>query len=258
AIALRAGRLEDAQDAAARSLRHRPGHVRTLMLAARTALARDAADLALPLLREAATRAPDAPEPAFLLLHALLAQADPALEAAIARTATHHPGDAAAWQDLAVALQRKNRPALALAAFTRAATANPTLAPAHFGRGLLLRSAERLTEAQAALSRAVALDPALANAWFALGLTCQDLSDEAAAAAAFRAALEARADFAEAAVNLGIAEQRLGKMDAALGAYRQAVRTRPETLGRIAQAMTTASTGILCLRPSALRALLNA
>jgi hypothetical protein len=46
-------------------------------------------------------------------------------------------------------------------------------------------------------------------------------------------------------------------MPAALAAYRQAVRLRPDTFGRIAQAVTAARTGFLCLDPAALRRLLD-
>jgi cytochrome c-type biogenesis protein CcmH/NrfG len=88
-------------------------------------------------------------------------------------------------------------------------------------------------------------------------LTAQDLGDEAGAADAFSAALRTRENFAEAAVNLGIARQRLGDMAAALTAYRQAIRLRPETFSRIAQALTSASTGMLCLDVGALRRLLG-
>ena len=59
---------------------------------------------------------------------------------------------------------------------------------------------------------------------------------------------------AEAAVNLGICEQRMGDLEAAKNAYRQAMRIRPDTVGRIAQALTTAPKGELWLDLRALRA----
>ena len=62
----------------------------------------------------------------------------------------------------------------------------------------------------------------------------------------------------EAAVNLGIALQRLGDLPAALDAYRDGLRIRPDTLGRIAQALTAAGTGMLVLDPAALRRMLGA
>jgi tetratricopeptide (TPR) repeat protein len=256
-IELHAGRPAQAQQTAEHSLRLRGSHVPTLVLAARAARAAGAADAALTFLREAMAHAPDHAEPAFLLCRTLLDLDHPALAAALAQTAARHPAEAARWLEIGMELQRAGRPAAALAAFTQAATADPTSASAQFGRGLLLRDAGRNDAAHAALTQAVAHAPTHAGAWFALGLTCQDLQDEAGAASAFRAALREKPDFAEAAVNLGIALQRLGDMAAALDAYRAAVRIRPDTFGRIAQAMTSASTGMLCLDPDALRRLLD-
>jgi len=84
------------------------------------------------------------------------------------------------------------------------------------------------------------------------------MQDDRQAAAAFQAALRERADLAEAAVNLGIARQRLGDMDAAIQAYRSAVAIRPDTLSRIAQAVTADRTGLLYLDLGALRRRLGA
>ena len=249
-IDLRAGRPEQALTAIRRGLATRPLHVPSLILAARAALAAGMADQAVPPLREAVARAPDQAEPAFLLCRTLLELGDPSLSAMLDLTAARHRTHAREWQQLGLLLQRAQRQAAALAAFTRAASADPTLAPAWFGRGLLLREAKQMTEARTALERAAALDPTASSAWFALGLTCQDLGDERAAATAFGAALRERADFAEAAVNLGIAHQRLGDMAAAMAAYRSAIQIRPDTLGRIAQAVTAASTGMLWLNPA--------
>ena len=257
-VALRTGQPAMALDSIQRSLRARPGHVPSLILAAHAATRLGKPELAVSPLRDAVANAPDLPEPAFLLCRTLLDLQDPSLQAALRQAATRHPGQAAAWQQLGLALQRAQRPAEALASFTRAAKADPTLAAAHFGRGLLLRDAGRMLEAQAALHRTVTLDPTASPAWFALGLTCQDLDNEAAAATAFQAALRERPSFAEAAVNLGIALQRLGDMPAALDAYRAAIRIRPDTFGRIAQAVTTARTGMLWLNPGEFRRVLGA
>ena len=257
-IALRDGRPADALRGICQSLKARPGHVPSLIVAAQAARASGALDQAVPLLRQAVAVVPDLPEPAFLLCQTLLEHGDPTFDAALQGAAARFPAQAREWLQLGVALQQAQRPGAALAAFARAAAADPTLVRAQVGCGLLLREAGRMPEAQAALQRAVALDPTASGAWFALGLTCQDLSDEAGAAAAYAAALLAREDFAEAAVNLGIARQRLGEMEAALAAYRRAIRIRPDTFGRIAQAMTTASTGMLLLDLGALRRLLGA
>jgi tetratricopeptide (TPR) repeat protein len=257
-IALRNGNPQESLTTIRRSLIARPGHVPSLMLAANAAIAAGLGHEAAGLAREAATRAPENSDATFLLCRTLIGVSDNALGLAIARAAVRHPNDAAQWQRLGLELQRVGRQSAALDAFTRAVAADPSLGPAHFGRGLLLRDADRMEESRHALELAVTLDPTASGAWFALGLTCQDLHDEAAAAEAFQAALHHRSAFAEAAVNLGIARQRLGDMNRALEAYREAVHIRPDTFGRIAQAVTAARTGMLCLDPGAFRRLLHA
>jgi tetratricopeptide (TPR) repeat protein len=257
-VALRDGRPNDALASIRRSLDIRPGHVPSLILAARAARAAGAVDQAVRPLEEAVARATHAAEPAFLLCLTLLELGHQAFDAALANTLSRFAAHAKEWQELGLALQRAGRPADALAAYTRATAADPALAQAHFGRGLVLRDAGRYHEAHAALRRAAALDPTASGVWFAMGLTCQDLLDEPGAATAFAAALRERPAFAEAAVNLGIARQRLGDMPAAIAAYREAIRSRPDTFGRIAQAMTAAGTGMLCLDVRALRRLLGA
>ena len=257
-IALRSNDPSEALRAVEISLAMRPRHVPSLLVAARAALALGAPAKALPPLRAATAIAPDLTEPVFLMCRALLDLGDPLLDAAIKQAAVRHTDRPAEWQELGLALRRAGRPALALLAFTRASTADPSLVAAQIGRGLLLREAGQMSEAHAALTRAVTLDPAAAAAWFALGLTCQDLGDEFGAAAAYGAALAVRGDFAEAAVNRGIALQRLGDLPAALKAYQRAVAIRSDTLGRIAQALTAASTGTLWLRTADLRRALGA
>jgi tetratricopeptide (TPR) repeat protein len=257
-VALRAGKPADALGSIRRSLVLRPGHVPSLLIAARAARGAGVAQQALAPLREALARAPDHAEAAFLLCQTLLDLGDPSLDRAVEQAAARHPDNAPAWQQMGLAFQRAQRPEAALAAFTRASEADPMLADAHFGRGLALRDVGRMEDARLALQRATELEPAAAGAWFALGLTCQDLLDEAAAASAFQAALDARPGFAEAAVNLGICLQRLGDMDAAIEAFRRAIRIRPDTLGRIAQAVTAARTGMLWLDPAAFRRALGA
>ena len=256
-IDLRSGRPTEAWHFMRQAITTRPDHVPSLVLAGRSALAAGLPDQAIPLLRRAITQAPDNPEPAFLLCHALLDRNEPSLDAAIAVAGEKHQRQFTHWQSLGIALQRARRPVAALTAFTHAATADPVAAGPHLGCGLALRDVGRLQPAQAALRRAVALDPTISEAWFALGLTCQDLGDEAGAAEAFRSALTNRLAFAEAAVNLGIALQRLGDMTAALEAYRAAVRIRADSFGRVAQAVTAASTGMLWLSPTAFRQALS-
>jgi len=214
-ILLRQGATGPARAAARQSLEARPLHAPTLILTARVELAAGKPHAAIAPLRAALQAEPARHEAGFLLCQALAAAGDPGLAATMNALAQQAPDQAKSW--------------LAL--------------------GLKLREAGKLPAARDALRHAQPLDVAS----FALGLTCQDLNDEAAAAAAFAAALAARPGFAEAAVNLGIARQRLGDMPGAMAAYRQAIQIRPDTLPRIAQAVTAASTGKLWLNPAGLR-----
>lgn len=124
------------------------------------------------------------------------------------------------------------------------------LGRAHYAAGAL-------RQAKAALTCAVQLDPGLAEAWFRLGLVAQDLGDEPTAVSAYRNALAARPAMYEAALNLGISLQDMGDIEAAMTAYGMAVRLQPACFNRVAQALTSGSTGRLWLDLSVLRGILE-
>jgi predicted Zn-dependent protease len=71
-VALRAGKPADALGSIRRSLVLRPGHLPSLLIAARAARGAGVAQQALAPLREALARAPDHAEAAFLLCQVLL------------------------------------------------------------------------------------------------------------------------------------------------------------------------------------------
>jgi len=99
--------------------------------------------------------------------------------------------------------------------------------------------------------------PGFAKAWFLLGLVRDDLGAPDAAAA-YRAALDVDPSLHEAALNLGIACQEANDIDGALLAYGQAFKTRPESLGRIAHALSSSPTGCVFLDLDGLRQTLTA
>ena len=78
-------------------------------------------------------------------------------------------------------------------------------------------------------------------------MCAQDQHDFGAAAKAYESALALDPNLAEAAVNLGAARQEGGDLAGAKAAYRQAVRTRGDTFGRVAQALSTSPRGELWL-----------
>lgn len=106
--------------------------------------------------------------------------------------------------------------------------------------------------ASSLLERAAQKD-APASVWFDLGLARQDLRDHAGAVAAYRKAVELKADHAEAIFNLGVVLQETGARDDAMRAYAQAYRLRPDSFGKIAMALTSASHGRMWLDEAALR-----
>jgi tetratricopeptide (TPR) repeat protein len=197
------------------------------------------------------------------------------------------PEYGAGWLQLGATLLRLGQPSAANAAFDQALQARPVPVQAVLGKadGLIAQgqpaaaaawlsenrtrwpdnaglwhklgrahyAAGALPACAKALRRAVGLAPGQAEAWFHLGLVEQDMDNAIAAAQAYRQALAARPSMAEAALNLGISLQDAGDLDAALDAYASAVRLAPAYFNRVAQALTSASTGRLWLDLSALR-----
>jgi tetratricopeptide (TPR) repeat protein len=284
-IALQRGEVEQAARAASASLARRPDHVPTLIIAGRAA--RASADLAAAAVffRRAMTLAPERADAAFYACITLLERGDPEAQALLPRLLAQFPDDAEGWRNLAAALQKAGQPEAALVGLTRAAHAAPSVA-LHLQRGMLLESLDRRVDAIAAyraatdmapgnadallklglclrrcadtgaaavLERAVGCDQNSADAWFALALVRQDQLDFAAAVGAYQHALEVRPDFAEAAVNLGTCYQEIGNVGTAKANYRLALQLKPETFGRIAQALAAAPVGEVWLDVAALR-----
>lgn len=214
-------------------------------------------DRALALARAARRAGPGQAAPAFLLCILLLERGAPEASSLLGML-DGFPGYPAGWERLGRALQPR-QPAAARVAFVRAAQgyaaleAEAALSGAAHRMGVALRAAGDLPGARAALERAVARDPSLAAAWFTLGLVCQDQGDAAPAITAFQSALAARPGFHEAAFNLGAALQEARRLDDALDAYAAAWRLRPDSLGRIAQALASPASGRIWLHPGALQ-----
>ncbi|WP_165492759.1 tetratricopeptide repeat protein [Lichenihabitans psoromatis] len=203
-------------------------------------------------LRRAAVLAPDAPEPLFRLCALLLqrgaAEAQAMLGDLLARFPLHAPG----WEALGVVLEQAGKAEAALVCFGKAAAVVPSFTLA-MRQGGLLRQLGRHPEAAACFEQAVALNAGNGLAWFRLGLCRQDAGDLAGAATAYQTALDSEPALAEAAVNLGTVLQDAGRLDDAKQAYGRAVRTRGDTFGRVAQALTTSTKGELWLDLGRLR-----
>lgn len=202
------------------SLKARPGNPATLLLAGRSARMLGELDLA---------------ESHFAQLPAGLPEA----RAELARTFEQNgkrPQAAKAWQ--------------------QAFEADPTSREAAARLGRLLWEAGDFDDARQRLEFAVTAE-APHSAWFDLGLARQDCGDLSGAAEAFKLALARKPSDPQALFNLGSVLQQLGDMDGAIGAYRDAYALSPETLGMIANVLTSGRNGLLFLDKSELRAFLS-
>lgn len=237
-----------------------------------------------------ATGQPDDPAELFTITCRMLARGDSSANTLLARL-QQFPEYGPGWLQLGETLLRLGHPGAADTAFDQALAARPTLLRAALGKAdslvalgqpakaaaLLIEHRSRwpdeaafwhklgrahyatgaLAECVEALRHAVGLAPERAEAWFHLGLAEQDLGHADAAAQAYRQALTARPQMAEAALNLAISLQDTGNIEAAMDSYSQALRLQPAYFNRIAQALTSASTGRLWLDLSALRRFLE-
>ena len=290
-IALRAGRIDDARRWANSSLRLRPDHSPTLIVAARAA--RAAGDLGQAgMWSERASRlAPDRPEPAFLACVTLVEARNGKARSVLDDLLLRFPNFVDGWREigkalrkvgqpetavlafaraaessedpmdyarLGAALQTINRPREAIVAFRRALEAAPDLVEARMALGSCLRQTGELQMARVELERAVTLLPNDGRAWFVLGLVCEDLRDASGAIGPTGAASRRCPTFPKPTSTWGSICRTLGDLDAAMDCYRRAMRLRPDTFGRIAQALTSAKKGRLWLNPARLRRLLEA
>jgi tetratricopeptide (TPR) repeat protein len=267
-------------------LKLQPRHPPALLLAGRAARTAGDRAAALQFFREAAQRAPERADAAFMTCIALLESGDPQASDALHDLLRRFPNEAEGWNEIGVTLHGAHKFDAALVAFTRAAQVSQN--PRHeiaraaslreLGRlgeaaeilrmaasrtpgdpdialqlALCLHKRGELAEARAELERILASDAATANLWFAYGLVCQDAHDTATAITAYRRALELSPELAEAHVNLGICLQQAGDIAAAKAAFGDAMRLRADTFGRIAQALPAAPRGELWLDPERLR-----
>lgn len=97
-----------------------------------------------------------------------------------------------------------------------------------------------------------------AQAWFARAVRAHAGHDAPGEEAALRRALMLWPEHVQACVNLGIALQAQARLDEAMPWYGRAYRLRPDSFGRIANALCSEPNGALWLDLDALRATLVA
>jgi tetratricopeptide (TPR) repeat protein len=251
-IALWRGRLADAARWAHSCLALRPDHAPALIVAGRIARAANDLAQATAYFRRASQLSPDRAEPAFLTCVVLLEQGDAQARSMLDDLLRRFRGDAEGWREIGGALQRAGQFAGAALAFRRALSASPDLFDARVALGLCLRQNGEAALARLELERAVKAGGD-GRAWFALGLVCEDLHDLPGAIGAYRRSAQLQPDAPETHVNLGLTLQRSGNLEAAMQSYRRAVRLRADSFGRIAQGLASARKGQLWLDLGRLR-----
>lgn len=168
------------------------------------------------------------------------------------RVLAHEQGNAMALYGLSEVFFRESRPAAVMELLAQVVPP-PTHPRLHVQAGRALYARGALAEAEQRFDAATSAAPDDAEAWFRLGLTRQDLGRHREAAACYQRALALHPDLYEAALNLGIVLQETRDLDAAMAAYRQAVALNPACFNRVAQALTSASSGRLWLSLDSLR-----
>lgn len=242
----------DAERSIEASLSRRPDHGATLLLAGRIARTAGDLDLALYRLNRAREREPHQPDAAFEICAVLIERGEAGLRPALADLLARFPGFATGWVEVGRALERAGQFDAALAAFGQAAkTTNSAVLETQ--RAALLHHLGRYDDSIAALHKAFAIEPDFVPAWFKLGLVLQDRHDLTGAVVAYRRALALQADLVEAETNLGMVLQDSGDLEGAKRAYGRAILLRPESFGRIAQALTMGPKGELWMDLKALR-----
>lgn len=147
--------------------------------------------------------------------------------APLAETANRHPGDAAAWVNLAGALLAANRAKDALDAAEQATRLAPNLAPAHTTLAAAHLALGDAPAALAAADRAQALAPTHAEAWFTCGTALAAVGDGEGAVQALETALGFAPGHARARLNLGNALADLDRVEEAEAALRAAIAADP-------------------------------
>ncbi len=248
----RSGRQIEAKTLARASLEVRPDHAATLTVLGRACRALGEDVQAMAAFRQASACAPENAEPAFLLCAMLLRRGDPEARPLFDVLSSRFPDAAKGWAEIGQVLLDLGKREAALICLAHAERTAPCFALA-LRRGLILKDLGRPRDAARAFDQAIAFDAGSPRAWLLLGLSRQDCGEVEAAATAYRTALATDPGMAEAAVNLGTLLQEAGDLEGAQAAYGQALRTRPDTFGRIAQAMTTSPKGELWLDLGTLR-----
>lgn len=147
---------------------------------------------------------------------------------AIDKSIKINPKNASAWTGKGAALERLNRPEVALEAYDEAIKLEPDYALARYNKGIALGKLKKHNEALKAFDKAIDLKPDFAKAWDNKGIALGKLERYEEALKAFDKAIELKPDFAEAWDNKGFALNNLERHEEALKAHDMAIKLKPD------------------------------
>jgi predicted O-linked N-acetylglucosamine transferase (SPINDLY family) len=180
-------------------------------------------------LREAAARAPEAPDVHFNLGNALAGRGElDQARACYEKVLALQPNHVAAHCNLGNVLKALGRLGEALASYDHALGIDPNSAEAHFNRGNTLKDMKRLEEAVASYDAAIAIRPDLAAAHSNRGIALLSLNRSEEALASHERAIRLSPEHGPAHSNRGNALSALGRLDEALASYDRALAIKPD------------------------------
>jgi tetratricopeptide (TPR) repeat protein/serine/threonine protein kinase len=138
------------------------------------------------------------------------------------------PGNAAAHNNLGLALQAKGALSGAIACYQKALALEPKYALTHFNLGVLLQRQGDLKGAIACYRKGLALDPKFALAHYNLGNALADQGEVKGAMACYQKALDLDPKLVQAHTNLGAALQAQGDVKGAIACYQKALEFDPK------------------------------
>lgn len=217
-------------------------------------LARALPAQALPLARELAARAPNAPDAQLLLALSAASAGEPDLAEPAFRAALGlAPAHPLLLRNFAVFLQQQGRPEQALPLLQQLVAARPQEAGGWQQLGRALLGQGQAEQAAAALAKATSLEPGVAAHWVWLGNAERERGRLQPAHEAFATALRLEPGHGLAWLNLGATCRLLGRPEEALRCYERAAAqgaAGPELghaacgalldLGRTGEALATA------------------
>jgi tetratricopeptide (TPR) repeat protein len=226
-LALRRARYEEADRWARSCLALRPRHAPAMLIAGRAARAIGDSMKAVEWFRAAGELTPSQAEAHFQLCVAQLEGKDPEARSTLDRLLRQFPGEAEGWSVIGSALRNAGQLEAAEAAFARAAATSKD--PAHnvdLGRTMLARG--RAAEAMAPLRRALAAAPDRLDALMPLAQALRQIGEPREALLYLRRLSDAQPDKAPVFYALGLVCDDLRDWTGAIAAYRCCTELQPD------------------------------